>query len=86
MGDLTYAENADLLYSYGHVRGSSRATLRMYHEQFPDQRMPDHRIFQRLPRQLRETRSFQVTRHDAGRQRAVGSLSLEERILNAATG
>ncbi|GFV74135.1 hypothetical protein TNCV_4510411 [Trichonephila clavipes] len=44
--------------------------------------MPNHRIFQRLHRQLRETRSVQVTRHDAGRQRAVGSTSLEESILN----
>ncbi|GFU05202.1 hypothetical protein TNCV_575321 [Trichonephila clavipes] len=32
--------------------------------------------------QLRETSSFNVTRHDAGRQRAVCSSSLEESILN----
>ncbi|GFV65215.1 hypothetical protein TNCV_3683121 [Trichonephila clavipes] len=48
--------------------------------------MPDHRIFQRLLCQLRATRSFHVTRHDAGRLRAVRSLSLEERILNVVSG
>ncbi|GFY28532.1 hypothetical protein TNCV_4149631 [Trichonephila clavipes] len=31
---------------------------------------------------LRDTRSFYVTRHNAGRQRAVRSPSLEESILN----
>ncbi|GFX54799.1 hypothetical protein TNCV_2556851 [Trichonephila clavipes] len=39
-------------------------------------------IFQRLLRQLRETRLFHVTRHDAGRRRPVRSPSLEESILN----
>ncbi|GFU88705.1 uncharacterized protein TNCV_4443821 [Trichonephila clavipes] len=54
----------------------------MYYAQFPDRRMPDHRIFQRLHRKLRETRSFHVSRHDAGQQRSVRSPSLEESILN----
>ncbi|GFU80348.1 uncharacterized protein TNCV_3521221 [Trichonephila clavipes] len=44
--------------------------------------MPDHTIFQWLHRQLCETHSFHVTRHDAGRRRAVQSPSLEESILN----
>ncbi|GFU05391.1 hypothetical protein TNCV_3290521 [Trichonephila clavipes] len=38
--------------------------------QFPDRRMPDHRIFQWLRCQLRKTRSFHVTRYDSGRRRA----------------
>ncbi|GFY27043.1 uncharacterized protein TNCV_2066641 [Trichonephila clavipes] len=54
----------------------------MYHTQFPDRRMPDHRIFQRLHRQLRETRSFHVIRHDAGQRIAVRCSSLEKSILN----
>ncbi|GFT29017.1 hypothetical protein TNCV_3586681 [Trichonephila clavipes] len=36
------------------------------------------RIFQRLHRQLRETRSFYVTRHEAGRRRAVRSPRLKK--------
>ncbi|GFU69928.1 hypothetical protein TNCV_3348531 [Trichonephila clavipes] len=48
----------------------------MYHAQFPDRQRPDHRSFQRLHHQLRETRSFHVTRHE------VGQRSLEESILN----
>ncbi|GFX59775.1 hypothetical protein TNCV_1778141 [Trichonephila clavipes] len=49
---------------------------------FPDRQMPDHRIVQRLHRQLRGTRSFYVTRHDAGQRKVEHSSSLEERILN----
>ncbi|GFV38786.1 hypothetical protein TNCV_1983411 [Trichonephila clavipes] len=44
--------------------------------------MLDHGISQRLHRQLRETRSFHVPRHNADRQRAVRSPILEENILN----
>ncbi|GFX36777.1 uncharacterized protein TNCV_5036131 [Trichonephila clavipes] len=82
MGDFTYAENAGMHYMYGRVNGNGTAVLRMYRAQFPDRRMADHRIFQRLHRQLREIRSFHVTRHSAGLQRSVRSPSLEENILN----
>ncbi|GFU53323.1 hypothetical protein TNCV_2953581 [Trichonephila clavipes] len=44
--------------------------------------MPDHRSFQQLHRQLRETRSFHVTRHDVVRRRAIRSPSLEESTLS----
>ncbi|GFU37688.1 hypothetical protein TNCV_2480761 [Trichonephila clavipes] len=64
---------------YGRAIGNGRATLRMYHKQFPVRRMPDRRIFQWLHRQLGETCSFQVTRYYAGRRRAV---PIEESILN----
>ncbi|GFS52950.1 hypothetical protein TNCV_330971 [Trichonephila clavipes] len=69
-------------YMYGRANGNGRAELLMHHAQFSDQRMLDHRIFQRFNRQLRETRSFLVIRHDAGRRRTVFSTSLEESILN----
>ncbi|GFV63052.1 hypothetical protein TNCV_3700061 [Trichonephila clavipes] len=58
------------------VSHNYRDALQMYNVQFPDRRMPDHRIFQRFHRPLREMLSFYVTRHDAGRPRAVPSLSL----------
>ncbi|GFX22373.1 uncharacterized protein TNCV_1815741 [Trichonephila clavipes] len=69
-------------YMYSSANSKGRATLRMYHAQFPDRRMPDRRVFQWLHRELRETRSFPVTRHGAGQRRVVRSPSLEERILN----
>ncbi|GFS73113.1 transposable element Tc1 transposase [Trichonephila clavipes] len=47
MGDLTYAEKADMHYMYGRVKGNGRAALRMYHAQFPDRQILDHRILQR---------------------------------------
>ncbi|GFW94398.1 uncharacterized protein TNCV_1433331 [Trichonephila clavipes] len=80
MGDLTYAQKADIHYMNGRATGNGRAVLRMYHVQFPDRRMLDQRIFQRLHRQLRETRSFYVSRHNAGRRRAVRSQRRSELI------
>ncbi|GFW63514.1 hypothetical protein TNCV_401801 [Trichonephila clavipes] len=82
MGHFTYADNADRHHMYGHTKGKDRAGLRMYPAKFPDRRMPGHSIFQQLYVQLRETRSFHVTRYYAGRQRSVGSPSLEESTLN----
>ncbi|GFW37363.1 hypothetical protein TNCV_859701 [Trichonephila clavipes] len=76
MGDFTHAENTERHHIYGHANRDGRAALRMYHAQFFDRRMPDHRIFQQLHRQLRETRSFPVSRHDIGRRRAVLCASL----------
>ncbi|GFV48913.1 hypothetical protein TNCV_1343221 [Trichonephila clavipes] len=51
-----------------------RAVLRMNHMQFYGRRMPNEIIFQWLHHQLRETGSFHVSRHDAGRRRAVCDL------------
>ncbi|GFW41276.1 uncharacterized protein TNCV_1002691 [Trichonephila clavipes] len=82
MGKFMNAENTDMNYMYGRTNGNDKAALRMCHVQFPVRRKPDHRIFQRLHRQFRETRSFYVTRHDAGRRRTVRSPSLEENTLN----
>ncbi|GFX36308.1 hypothetical protein TNCV_4932211 [Trichonephila clavipes] len=44
--------------------------------------MLDHRILQRLHRQLRETHSFHVTRYYADRRKSVRRPRLEECILN----
>ncbi|GFU21373.1 hypothetical protein TNCV_757741 [Trichonephila clavipes] len=77
IGNFTYADNVDMRYMYDSVNGKGRNTLRMYQAQFLDRRMPYHRISQRFHRQLPETRSFHVTRHNASLQRAVRSSSLE---------
>ncbi|GFX60459.1 hypothetical protein TNCV_1181781 [Trichonephila clavipes] len=53
-GDFTLAEKVDMHYMYDRANGNGRVVLRMYHAQFPDRRMPDHRSFQRLHHQLRE--------------------------------
>ncbi|GFX87554.1 hypothetical protein TNCV_1330861 [Trichonephila clavipes] len=72
----------DVPYMYGGANGNGKAVLRMHHVQIPHRRMPDHRIFQWLHRQLCETCSFYVTRQDDSRRRAVRSPNLEESILN----
>ncbi|GFX20930.1 uncharacterized protein TNCV_79851 [Trichonephila clavipes] len=82
MRDFTYTENTDMHYVYDRVNGNGRVSLQMYHAQFHDQQMPDHRVFQRLHRQLRETSTFHVTRHAADRRSAVRRPTLEEIILN----
>ncbi|GFS72749.1 hypothetical protein TNCV_1421311 [Trichonephila clavipes] len=43
---------------YGVVNGNSRAALRLYQERFPSRRMPNHKMFQRLHRQLWKNSSF----------------------------
>ncbi|GFU97874.1 hypothetical protein TNCV_1103821 [Trichonephila clavipes] len=72
--------HVDVYFIYGCANGNGRAAIRMY----PDRRMPDHRFFQRLHRQLREARMLHVTRHDAGRRKTVRSPSLEASALNVA--
>ena len=69
-------------FIYGCANGNGRDALRMYREQFPDRQIPDHRKFQRLHRQLNDTGSNHLTRHEAGRKRVVRSASLEKSILN----
>ncbi|GFU95137.1 hypothetical protein TNCV_4139211 [Trichonephila clavipes] len=64
-----YAENADMHYMYSRKNYNGMAALRKYHGQFPDHRMPNRRIFQRLHRQLREICSPYFVRHDVGRRR-----------------
>ncbi|GFX50980.1 hypothetical protein TNCV_2733311 [Trichonephila clavipes] len=66
MGDFMHAEIADMHHMYGRANGNGRVALRMYHAQFSDRQMPDHRIFQWLHPQLRETRPFHVARHSTG--------------------
>ncbi|GFU56280.1 hypothetical protein TNCV_582161 [Trichonephila clavipes] len=75
------SKKAEKYYMYNHENGNGRAAQRMYHAQCSFL-IENFRIFQRLFCRLRETRSFQVTSHDAGRCRAVHSPSLEEIILN----
>ncbi|GFT06103.1 hypothetical protein TNCV_1595241 [Trichonephila clavipes] len=72
---------ADMHYTYGHANGKGRAVLRMYHALFPVLRTSDHGIVQRSHRQLRETRSQCIAKHNAIRRRAVRSPSQEESIL-----
>ncbi|GFV55989.1 hypothetical protein TNCV_249851 [Trichonephila clavipes] len=45
MRNLTYTENADMHFQYGRANGNVKTALRMNRVQFPDRRMPDHRIF-----------------------------------------
>ncbi|GFS83334.1 hypothetical protein TNCV_600681 [Trichonephila clavipes] len=65
---------------YSHANCNGTATLRMYHAQLPDRRLPDHRNFQRLHRQFRETPSFHFSRDDGGRLKAEHNPILEASI------
>ncbi|GFU29212.1 hypothetical protein TNCV_278251 [Trichonephila clavipes] len=46
MGGLNFAKKADMHYVNGRSNCNDRAALRMYHTQFPDRRILDHRTLQ----------------------------------------
>ncbi|GFT91319.1 hypothetical protein TNCV_2169031 [Trichonephila clavipes] len=46
MEGLTHAENADMHYMYGRANSNGTNELGMYQAQFPDRRVPNHKIFQ----------------------------------------
>ncbi|GBN43522.1 hypothetical protein AVEN_167938-1 [Araneus ventricosus] len=50
MGDFTNSEKADLHPMYDAANGIGRAALRLYQERFPNGRMPNHKMFERLHR------------------------------------
>ena len=54
----------------------------IFQAQCPNRQMPDHSIFQLLHRQLSETDSFHLTKHEGGRRRTILSPRLEESIFN----
>ncbi|GFU55375.1 hypothetical protein TNCV_200371 [Trichonephila clavipes] len=54
MRDFRYAEKADMHRMYIRANGIDRTAQRMYHAQFSDRRIPDHRTFQWLHCQLRK--------------------------------
>ncbi|GFY34061.1 uncharacterized protein TNCV_4982641 [Trichonephila clavipes] len=66
---------------YSAVNGNGRAAIRLYQKRFPSSHMLNHKMFQRLRRQLRENGSFIASTDGRGRPRTVRQ-HLEEVILD----
>ena len=61
MAEYANVEKADMHLVYGATSGNARAAQALYAERFPNRRVPDCRLYERLYRQLRETGTFQST-------------------------
>lgn len=83
--DYTYAEMADMYLCYGRAYGSARRARRIYHETFPNRRIPCDKTFSRLDQRLRDHGSFSKSTVDSGRRESVRTPQLEERILDIIT-
>lgn len=55
---FTFAEYADMHLMYGLAAGNAREAARLYAQRFPNRVLPDHRTFERVDRNLRETGMF----------------------------
>lgn len=62
----TNEEFADMHYFYGMANGSSLEARRLYLANFPNRRIPDQGIFERIHRRLRETGQLAPMRAGAG--------------------
>lgn len=80
--EYTNEEFADMHYFYGMANGSSLEARRLYLANFPNRRIPDQGIFERIHRRLRETGQLAPFRAEAGGQ-AVGlqNLNMEDVVL-----
>ena len=58
---------------------------RIYHQRFPNRRLPDRKTFESLHRRLRETGSVVRTRPEIALPRAVRTPAKEDTILDAIT-
>ena len=55
---FTVDEKEDVYLMYGAANSNRREALRFYHQTFPGRKMPDHKLFLYLHRQLARTVDF----------------------------
>lgn len=79
--DYTFAEMTDMLLVYGMAHCNGREAERLYSERFPDRRHPCRATFASIERRLREHGALSVHRPDAGVNRTLRTIQLEEAIL-----
>jgi hypothetical protein len=79
---FSFNELTDMLLMYGRANCNGRRAARLYQERFPDRRHPNHKTLAAVDRQLRETGTFKPVSVGWGRQRAVRTSDMEERVLD----
>lgn len=82
MGDFTNSEKADMHLIYGAANRNGRVAPRLYQERFPNSRMTNHKMFERLHRHLCENGSFIASCDGRTGTRTVRHPNMEETILN----
>ncbi|GFV39253.1 transposable element Tcb2 transposase [Trichonephila clavipes] len=81
-GSFTNRKKTDMHITYGAANGNDKVALRMHQERFLSRRMLNHKMFQRLHRQLSENGSFIAITDGRGRWRTVRQTHQEEEILD----
>lgn len=80
--DYTNEELTDMHLMYGLAQGNGREARKLYHERFPNRRLPSHPTFASVDRRLRETGSFAISNTGRGHPRTVRMPETEEYILD----
>lgn len=78
----TFSEQTDMLLVLGFCSGNYRESVRVYHERFPNRRIPCCKTFARIERRLREKGSLEGDKKNSGRTRNVRTVEVEENILH----
>ena len=65
---FSYEEYADMHFVYGFCNGNTTAAVEEYWLRYPRRRIPDRRVFTRVPQHLREKGSFPSVNRHAERQ------------------
>ena len=82
MADFSNAEMTDMVLMYGQALGNLLGAQRLYHETFPERRLPNHKTFAAVKQRLRENGKFQLCCNDRGRERTERVLDTEKKSLN----
>ncbi|GFW01096.1 hypothetical protein TNCV_1763341 [Trichonephila clavipes] len=80
--DFTNTEKTDMHLMYGGTNGKGKVALWLCQERCPSRLIPNHKIFQRLHRQLNENGSFIFSIDGRGRPRTRRQEQLREVILH----
>lgn len=87
MGDttnvFTFAEQTDMLLTYGEVHQNGLAAVRRYREKYPNRRIPNRKTFEAIERRLRENGTLNPLQVNAGQQRIRRTANVKEEILDA---
>jgi len=77
----TFSEQTDMILVLGFCEGNYSMSSRVYHEKFPDRRVPSRKTFKTLERRLREQGSFKPLTINRGRPRTARNACAVENIL-----
>jgi hypothetical protein len=78
--NYTFAEMADIHFSYGRAHGNAHEARRLYQEIFPNRRLQCSRTFSRIAQHLWERGTF-IPVIEGGRPWTARTVQQEQRIL-----